>query len=64
MGPLLKPWSIMRRKATGRLSVAVDEHASASSHATNRLRCACTNGQSARRLPMGALGVGVVVIRA
>src|SRR5690606_13892055 len=52
---LEKPWSIICRNATGRLSVAVDEHASATSQAANNPRCARTNGHNARKLPTGAL---------
>src|SRR5690606_12877049 len=54
---LENPWSIICRNATGRLSVAVDEHASATSHAANSPRCARTNGHSAPKLPTGAFDV-------
>ena len=54
LAPLLKPSSIMVRNATGRLRVAADEHASASSQPVNRPRWRCTNGHRARSEPMGA----------
>src|SRR6478735_5963579 len=59
LAPLLKPSSIIERKATGRLRVAADEQASASSQARNRPECRRTNGHSARSEPMGALGAGL-----
>src|SRR5690606_6378764 len=52
---LENPWSIICRTATGRLSVAADEHARATSQAANSPRCARTNGHNAPRLPTGAL---------
>ena len=58
--PLVKPSSIMVRNATGRLRDALEDTASDNSHAVNKPRCRRTNGQSARREPMGALaGAGV-----
>ena len=58
--PLLKPSSIMVRKATGRLNDALEDTASANSQAMNNPRCLRTNGHNARREPMGALaGAGV-----
>src|SRR5687768_5101624 len=58
---LSKPWSIMRRTAMGRLSVAVEDAASASSQATNRPRWARTNGHSVRRVPIRAFAVAGVL---
>ena len=48
----------MVRNASGRLSVALLDAASAISQATNKPRCLRTNGHSVRRLPIcrGALG--------
>ena len=60
--PWLKPWSIMIRNANGRLRVAVDEQASASSHAMNRPLCLRTNGHRVRRLPTGALALAGGVV--
>ena len=58
--PLLKPLSIMVRNATGRLNEALDDTASDNNQAVNNPRCRRTNGQRARREPMGALaGAGV-----
>ncbi|GAA5010419.1 hypothetical protein GCM10025793_22140 [Lysobacter lycopersici] len=45
----------MVRNATGRLSDAVEDTASASSQPLNRPMCRRTNGHSARKLPSGAL---------
>ena len=53
--PLLKPSSIMRRNATGKLSVAAEATASAASQAMNRSMCWRTNGHSARNVPSLAL---------
>ena len=58
LAPLLKPWSIICRNATGRLRVAVEDTASAPSHAMNKPKWRRTKGQSARSEPMGALGTG------
>ena len=49
---LLKPWSIICRTASGRLNVAVDEAASATSQAANKPFWRMTNGHSARSEPM------------
>ncbi len=60
LAPLLKPWSIICRNATGRLRVALEEQASASSQPENRPRWRRTNGHRARNEPMGAfVGAGV-----
>ena len=52
---VLKPSSIMVRNATGRLSEALEDTASASSQATNRPRWRRTNGHNARNEPKGGL---------
>ena len=58
--PLRNPSSIIVRNATGRLSEAAEDSASAHSQAPNRPRWRRTKGHSARREPMGALaGAGV-----
>src|SRR5690606_74786 len=58
--PSAKPWSIMVLNATGRLSVAADDAASANSQPANNARCLRTNGQRVRRRLTGALAGGAV----
>src|SRR5690606_26983348 len=55
--PWANPWSIMIRNACGRVRVAVEEAARATSQAVNSPRWRRGKGQSGFRLPMGALAV-------